>query len=120
MILCKKDGSALVEQASMLCSSDGSARASKRAEQASILCCSPERFLKIRNNIVETKPIKGTSKRFVDPTQDQQSATELLNSEKDRAENVMIVDLLRNDLSRTCTYVTIQKLYSYNFPKLPP
>lgn len=70
---------------------------------ASILCLSPERFLKVTGDIVETKPIKGTSPRFNDAMQDQLSATNLLQSEKDRAENVMIVDLLRNDLSRVCT-----------------
>lgn len=71
-------------------------------ENASVLCLSPERFLKVQDRIVETKPIKGTSKRFSDPILDQQSADALCHSEKDRAENVMIVDLLRNDLSRAC------------------
>jgi len=79
-------------------------------ENDAILSCSPERFLKVANSLVETKPIKGTAKRFSDSQQDQQSAENLLHSEKDRAENVMIVDLLRNDLSRTCTDITVQRL----------
>ncbi|OGT43397.1 MAG: aminodeoxychorismate synthase, component I [Gammaproteobacteria bacterium RIFCSPHIGHO2_12_FULL_40_19] len=69
---------------------------------AAILSMSPERFLKVTDRVVETKPIKGTSKRFADPILDQASADELCRSEKDRAENVMIVDLLRNDLSGAC------------------
>lgn len=77
-------------------------------DQASVLCLSPERFLKVTDRIVETKPIKGTSKRFKNKHEDALSATALLHSEKDRAENVMIVDLLRNDLSRTCTPGSVQ------------
>lgn len=73
-----------------------------RLKNAAILSLSPERFLKVKNNLVETKPIKGTAPRFQNQKQDQQSAQQLLQSEKDRAENVMIVDLLRNDLSRSC------------------
>ncbi len=71
-------------------------------ENAAVLSLSPERFIKVTERVVETKPIKGTSKRFSDSVLDAQSAKELLNSEKDRAENTMIVDLLRNDLSRSC------------------
>lgn len=63
---------------------------------------SPERFLKLSQKQVESRPIKGTRPRSVDKNKDQQLADDLLKSEKDRAENVMIVDLLRNDLSRVC------------------
>lgn len=65
-----------------------------------LLSCSPELFIEFSNNRqISTKPIKGTMPRFSDPKRDQQSKLHLQNSEKDRAENVMIVDLLRNDLS---------------------
>lgn len=63
---------------------------------------SPERFLRLSRNQVETRPIKGTARRSSDPAQDQMAANALLKSEKDRAENIMIVDLMRNDLSRVC------------------
>lgn len=79
-------------------------------QEGAILSCSPERFLKVNNGVAETKPIKGTSPRFKNKTKDRLSATQLLKSEKDRAENIMIVDLLRNDLSRTCTDITVQAL----------
>ncbi len=68
-----------------------------------IASASPERFLRVQNGEVETRPIKGTRPRTGDPAADAAAQAELLESEKDRAENVMIVDLLRNDLSRVCT-----------------
>ena len=68
-----------------------------------IVSASPERFLQVVDGIVETRPIKGTRLRTSLPEVDMYSAADLYASEKDRAENVMIVDLLRNDLSRVCT-----------------
>jgi para-aminobenzoate synthetase component I len=65
-----------------------------------IACTSPERFLQLDGRQVETRPIKGTARRHVDPLIDAEQALHLKSSEKDRAENTMIVDLLRNDLSR--------------------
>jgi para-aminobenzoate synthetase component 1 len=68
-----------------------------------ILSASPERFIKIdHNGIIETRPIKGTRPRSDDKEEDDALANELAKSLKDRAENLMIVDLMRNDLSRVC------------------
>ena len=81
--------------------------------QVQILSTSPERFLSLYNKEVETKPIKGTRPRGIDAAQDEQLKTELLGNTKDRAENLMIVDLLRNDLSKSCLpgSVTVNKLF---------
>jgi para-aminobenzoate synthetase component 1 len=70
---------------------------------AQVLSASPERFLAVRAGEVETRPIKGTRPRSADPLCDVAQARALAESEKDRAENVMIVDLLRNDLAKNCT-----------------
>jgi para-aminobenzoate synthetase component 1 len=67
-----------------------------------ILCGSPERFIQSHSKRVETRPIKGTEPRDINPIKDKENAEKLLASEKDRAENLMIVDLLRNDLSKNC------------------
>ena len=67
-----------------------------------VLSVSPERFLRLQAGRVETRPIKGTRPRDPDPSRDQAQRLDLLASPKDRAENVMIVDLLRNDLGRVC------------------
>jgi para-aminobenzoate synthetase component I len=75
--------------------------------EVAVLSASPERFLSLHGRSVETRPIKGTRPRGATPEDDAQLAAELLASEKDRAENVMIVDLLRNDLSRVCRDHTV-------------
>ena len=74
-----------------------------------ILCFSPEKFIGIHNRLVESKPIKGT----IENNHDEHRSDELRNSIKDKAENLMIVDLLRNDLSKICKLdsVKVEKLF---------
>ncbi|MDD1609031.1 MAG: aminodeoxychorismate synthase component I [Methylococcaceae bacterium] len=79
--------------------------------EVQILSSSPERFLRLTNGIVETKPIKGTRPRKADSAEDQEQIQQLITSNKDRAENVMIVDLLRNDISKTCSEVRVPVLF---------
>lgn len=88
------------------------------ADEEQILCHSPERFIQIHQGVIETKPIKGTRKRGENKEEDTLLADELLNSVKDRAENLMIVDLLRNDIGRSAVPGSVQvpelfKLESY-------
>ena len=73
-----------------------------RLEDAGILSSSPERYISVSNDLVETKPIKGTIRRSAFAYEDKALAAQLLESEKDRAENLMIVDLLRNDIGKNC------------------
>ena len=78
-----------------------------------ILCLSPERFLQVRGSKVLTQPIKGTRRRGLNAAQDEELKKALCESEKDRAENLMIVDLLRNDLGSLCVTgsVRAEKLF---------
>ncbi len=73
-----------------------------------VLSSSPERFLQVVNGVVETKPIKGTRPRKTGQAENQQQIAALQSSHKDRAENVMIVDLLRNDISKNCISGSVQ------------
>jgi len=73
-----------------------------------IVSASPERFIKIDGNFIETRPIKGTRPRKENKEFNEKMKNELLNSEKDRAELVMIVDLERNDLGRVCEFGTVK------------
>jgi para-aminobenzoate synthetase component 1 len=77
-------------------------------DRVSVVSASPERFLRLRGDWVETRPIKGTRPRGKTQQKDEELANELLNSPKDRAENIMIVDLERNDLGRVCRYGTVK------------
>ena len=73
-----------------------------------VLSASPERFLSVRRGRVETRPIKGTRPRDANPVKDQANADELASSLKDRAENLMIVDLLRNDIGKNCAIGSVR------------
>jgi para-aminobenzoate synthetase component 1 len=82
--------------------------------EVQILSSSPECFLKLTNGVVETKPIKGTRPRKADEFEDRRQIRILQRSQKDRAENLMIVDLLRNDIGKTCKQgsVKVPKIFA--------
>ena len=86
------------------------------------LCASPERYLKKTGDLLISQPIKGTAKRDLsDKRLDEQRKTNLLNSNKERSENVMVVDLVRNDLSKVCLEgtVKVEELFGiYSFPQV--
>ena len=87
-----------------------------RMDEKYLMCASPERFLKKTGNKIISQPIKGTSKRGRNAYIDAQVAALLPLSEKEKSENVMIVDLVRNDLSRTCDNVGVDELFGvYTF-----
>lgn len=92
-----------------------------RNDQAWLMCASPERFLYREKTQVLSQPIKGTSRRSSDPETDRQLRQALLTDSKERAENVMIVDLVRNDLARSCVpgSITVPELFGvYSFPQV--
>ncbi len=86
------------------------------------ISASPERYLKIENSLVISQPMKGTAFRDLeDPIKDEVNKQQLLNSEKEKSENVMVVDLVRNDLSKVCTEgsVRVTELFGmYSFPQV--
>jgi para-aminobenzoate synthetase component 1 len=91
-------------------------------EHKYLLCASPERYLKKIGNKIYSQPIKGTSKRVLNNSfEDECCKRNLLNSSKERSENVMIVDLVRNDLSKVCKEgtVKVEELFGiYSFPQV--
>lgn len=93
-----------------------------RLDDRWLICASPERFIKKEGSKVISQPIKGTAKRITDnSTKDEESKRELFTSSKDRSENVMVVDLVRNDLARICKEGTVHvdELYGiYSFPQV--
>ncbi|MEO7924127.1 MAG: anthranilate synthase component I family protein [Chitinophagaceae bacterium] len=93
-----------------------------RVDDQWLICASPERFLKKQGDKILSQPIKGTSSRFTDDAiKDESSREELSRSAKDRSENVMVVDLVRNDLAKICREGTVKvdELYGiYSFPQV--
>nr|WP_276575987.1 aminodeoxychorismate synthase component I [Oceanirhabdus seepicola] len=84
-----------------------------------ILSCSPERFLKVREGVIDTRPIKGTRPRGKNPKEDETNRIELMNSEKDKSELLMIVDLERNDLSRVCKLNSVKVTELFEIEEYP-
>ncbi len=93
-----------------------------RVEENFLLCASPERYLQKKNDRILSQPIKGTYQRnTADISEDEKLKEQLRHSEKDRSENVMVVDLVRNDLSRICRKgsVRVDELFGiYSFPQV--
>lgn len=73
----------------------------------SLISASPELFYKLENNLITTQPMKGTASRSLNPVQDQLNLQFLKDSEKDKSELTMIIDLMRNDLSKICQYDSV-------------
>jgi len=90
-----------------------------RTNENAVLSISPERFFKLNQDKVQTKPIKGTRPRSLDKTTDLALAEELSVSTKDRAENLMIVDLLRNDISRVCVSGSVKVPHLFAIESFP-
>lgn len=90
-----------------------------RLEACAILSVSPERFLELKDNTIETKPIKGTRPRSEQAQIDAEYANDLANAEKDQAENLMIVDLLRNDIGRVAKPGTVHVPKLFDIESFP-
>ena len=92
-----------------------------RSGEKYLMCASPERFLKKTKNVIISQPIKGTSKRSSNPSENEKEKNLLFINEKERAENIMIVDLVRNDLSKICAEGSVhvkEFLKIYSFPQV--
>ncbi|MEO3738096.1 aminodeoxychorismate synthase component I [Shewanella baltica] len=90
-----------------------------RLPQNAILSISPERFIQLRGDNIQTKPIKGTLPRHADPALDAKAARTLASSPKDRAENVMIVDLLRNDIGKVAAAGSVRVPHLFEIESFP-
>ncbi|MGD8171464.1 aminodeoxychorismate synthase component 1 [Vibrio sp. TRT 21S02] len=90
-----------------------------RTEESAIISVSPERFLQLNDRVIETKPIKGTRPRSEDAAIDRANAYDLAHAEKDQAENLMIVDLLRNDIGRVAKPGTVHVPKLFDIESFP-
>ncbi|MEZ8103990.1 aminodeoxychorismate synthase component I [Vibrio cortegadensis] len=90
-----------------------------RTDEAAIISVSPERFLELNQTKIETKPIKGTRPRSKDEKLDREYANDLAHAEKDQAENLMIVDLLRNDIGRVAKPGTVHVPKLFDIESFP-
>ena len=90
-----------------------------RLANSAIISVSPERFLELKDNVIETKPIKGTRPRSDDQVIDDTNAQDLASADKDQAENLMIVDLLRNDIGRVAKPGTVHVPKLFDIESFP-
>lgn len=90
-----------------------------RLANSAIISVSPERFLELKDNVIETKPIKGTRPRSDDHVIDDSNAQDLASADKDQAENLMIVDLLRNDIGRVAKPGTVHVPKLFDIESFP-